>query len=201
MTKNVFRNDEIYKICDFLNNNEVVCVPTDTVFGLCTKIDSIDAYNKLVEIKNRPKDKAFPIMCSDIKQIEKIAYVNEKAKILIDKLMPGPLTIILNKKPNVPYYVTNGKNTIAVRLAATIEIKKIIDYINCPLFMTSANISGYSPCLTVNDVLLQFPNLKAILDGEVQYSYASTIIDCCDDDIKIIRDGPISVKYINDILI
>ena len=67
MTKNVFRNDEIYKICDFLNNNEVVCVPTDTVFGLCTKIDSIDAYNKLVEIKNRPKDKAFPIMCSDIK--------------------------------------------------------------------------------------------------------------------------------------
>ena len=81
-----FEANEVEKIALILKNNGTVSVPTDTVFGICARIDSKEAYNKLVEVKKRPLNKAFPVMCADKEQIKSIAVVNKKAEKLMEVL-------------------------------------------------------------------------------------------------------------------
>lgn len=98
-------------------------MPTDTVFGICARINSEIAHDKLITIKNRSIKKSFPVMCANEEQIKSIAIVNDVAKKLIKSFMPGPITLVLNKNKNLPEYVTNGKDTIAVRMATSETIK------------------------------------------------------------------------------
>ena len=195
----IFSDKDILILADLLNNNEVICVPTDTVYGLCAKTNSYLAYKNLVNIKDRPNNKLFPIMCSDLNQIREIALINDKTEELIKKYMPGPLTVILKIKDNPKNYINLDQDTIAVRLATSPTLKRLIQQIDCPLFMTSANKSGYSPCKNIDEVLKNFSNLKGVLAGNVTYSIPSTIVDCVGDDFKILREGPITVDDINNI--
>ena len=119
-------------------------MPTDTVFGICARINSEIAHDKLITIKNRSIKKSFPVMCANEEQIKSIAIVNDVAKKLIKSFMPGPITLVLNKNKNLPEYVTNGKDTIAVRMANIRNNKKLILELGSPIFMTSANQSGES---------------------------------------------------------
>lgn len=93
-----FDENELDKLAELLKNDEVISVPTDTVYGVCARMNSEKAEQKLRDVKNRPATKAFPIMCKDEEQIKSIAYVNEKAEKIIRAFMPGPITIILKKK-------------------------------------------------------------------------------------------------------
>ncbi len=83
-----YKENEIEELADILKNDGVICVPTDTVYGLCARINSQAAYNKLVAIKKRPVNKAFPIMCADEEQIKNVAIVCEEAEKLIKEFMP-----------------------------------------------------------------------------------------------------------------
>lgn len=87
--------DEAVKI---LNNNEILAFPTETVFGLAIKADSFENFNKLVEVKNRKPNKPFTLMISNINQVKDLIEINDIAKIIISKFMPGPLTLILKAK-------------------------------------------------------------------------------------------------------
>ena len=130
-------------------------------------------------------------MCLNLEQIKKIAIVDKNAEKIIKNFMPGPLTIILKKKKDLDNYITNGKQTIAVRLATSKELEYIIKKINTPLFMTSANISGELPCNNLGEIINTFPDIDAVLEGKVKYNEASTILDCSSSKIMIIREGPI----------
>ena len=191
--------NDISLLADLLDKNEVICVPTDTVYGLCVKTNSFSAYNNLVNIKDRPTNKLFPVMCSDIDQIKDIAIVNDRAEKILEEFMPGPITIILKIKNNPKNYIRLNQDTVAVRLATSSSLKKIIKLVDCPLFMTSANKSGHSPCKNIDEVFNTFPDIKGILEGEIIYFVPSTIIDCVGDDFKIIREGPITCDDINNI--
>ena len=192
----VYSKDEINKLIDILNNDGVISVPTDTVYGICTKISSIKGYKKLLDIKKRPKEKLFPIMCYNKEDINSIAYLNIKAEKIIDNLMPGPITIILRVKDNILKNIES--DTIAVRLAPTEELKKIIKELG-PVFMTSANISGRKTCENIEEIKKECPNLDGILKGKIKFKEASTIVDCTSD-IKILRSGPIDIEKINSVL-
>ena len=72
-----YKQTEITELVTILKNDGVISVPTDTVYGICARI-SKKAHDKLVLVKNRPSDKAFPVMCANIEQIKSIAFVNEK---------------------------------------------------------------------------------------------------------------------------
>ena len=121
-----YKQTEIEKLAEILKNDGVISVPTDTVYGVCARINSKKAHDNLVKAKNRPITKPFPIMCSDEEQIKSIAVVDEKAEKLIKEFMPGPITLILEKRPEVPEYVNNGKTMIAVRMATSEAVKKLI---------------------------------------------------------------------------
>ena len=195
-----YNQNEVEKLVQILKNDGVISVPTDTVFGVCARIDSQIAHDKLMKVKNRPSNKSFPVMCADEKQIKSIAIVNEREEKLIKAFMPGPITLVLKKNENLPQYITNGKNTIAVRMATSEPIKKIILELKSPIFMTSANQSGEKECNNLNEIEKNCPLLDAMMDGNVIFSKGSTIVDCTSKELKILRDGPISIEQINEVI-
>lgn len=195
-----YKTDQINELVKILKNDGVISVPTDTVYGVCARISTKKAYDKLVAIKNRPKEKAFPVMCANIEQIKNIAIVDETAEKIIKAFMPGPLTVVLKKNKEIPDYVTNGKDTIAVRMAPSEALKELINKVESPIFMTSANKSGEPTCNNIDEIEKACPSLDGILEGEVLFSMGSTIIDCTSNEVKILRNGPIMLSGILEIL-
>ena len=195
-----FNEDEVDKLAQILKNDGVISVPTDTVYGICARIDSIEAYNNLIRTKNRPLTKPFPVMCANIEQIKKIAIVDEKSKKIIDKFMPGPITIVLNKQNELQDYITNGKNTIAIRMATSKALEDLIKKTESPIFMSSANKSGEPTCTNLDEIENECPNLDGMMEGTVRFGKGSTIVDCVLKELKILRDGPITIEQIREVL-
>ena len=191
-----YKQSEIEEVATVLKNDGVISVPTDTVYGICARINSSKAYLKLVSVKNRPSTKSFPVMCSDIEQIKSIAIIDENALKLIKAFMPGPITLVLNKRPDVLSYINNAgareTDELAIRMAPTPFLKELIKEVGSPLFLSSANKSGKDVCKSLDEIEIECPTLDGMVMGDVSFGEASTIIDCTDNDIKIQRQGPIS---------
>lgn len=195
-----YRENEIEKLANILEKDGVISIPTDTVYGVCARINSKKAHDKLMKVKNRKKAKIFPIMCANEIQIDKIAVVDEKAKKLIEAFMPGPITIILNKKEDLPKYINNGEKTIAIRMATSKTLENLLIKIDTPIFLSSANQSGKEIATNLEEIEKSCPMIDAILEGKVFWGKASTIIDCTKEEIKILREGPILEEEIRKVL-
>ena len=191
-----YSQEQIDELAKILKNDGVISVPTDTVFGVCARINSKKAYDNLIKVKNRPNTKPFPVMCADLEQIKSIAVVDKKAEKLIKAFMPGPITLVLRKKTEVPDYVSNGRATIAVRMATSKSLKDLIIKTGCPIFMSSANKSGEDTSTTIDEIEKVCPLLDAILEGAVSYGKESTIVDCTLEELRILRNGPISKEEV-----
>ena len=191
-----YKQSEIEEVVTVLKNDGVISVPTDTVYGICARINSSKAYLKLVSVKNRPSTKSFPVMCSDIEQIKSIATLDDNALKLIEAFMPGPITLVLNKRPDVLSYINNAgareTDELAIRMAPTPFLKELIKEVGSPLFLSSANKSGKDVCKSLDEIEIECPTIDGMVMGDVSFGEASTIIDCTDNDIKIQRQGPIS---------
>ena len=187
------------KIINSLISGGILAFPTDTVFGLGCIMDR-KAIEKIYEVKGRSFDKPLPMMCSNLKMIEEVAYVSEKAKKIIDAFVPGPLTLIFKKKENVEDYITQGKKTIGIRVPDDAFILDMIDSLGMPLMVTSANNSGEPSLAKWKDV---YGIMKGKIDGivceDAKGEVSSTIIDVSDD-IKILREGPISLAQIMEVI-
>lgn len=195
-----YKQNEIDELAEILKRDGVISVPTDTVYGVCARINSIKARDKLIITKNRPSNKLFPVMCADEEQIKSIAIVDERVEKLIHAFMPGPITLILAKKREVPEYVNNGGLTIAVRMATSKVLEELIRKVGTPIFMTSANQSGEPICNNLDEIEKSCPTLDGMMEGDVSFGRASTVIDCILDKVKILREGPISMQQIIEIL-
>ena len=191
-----YKQSEIEEVVTVLKSDGVISVPTDTVYGICARINSSKAYLKLVSVKNRPSTKSFPVMCSDIDQIKNIAIIDEKALKLIKAFMPGPITLVLNKRPDVLSYINNAgtreTDELAIRMAPTPFLKELIKEVGSPLFLSSANRSGMDVCRSLDEIEIECPTLDGMVIGDISFGEASTIVDLTGDDIKIQRQGPIS---------
>lgn len=191
-----YKQSEIEEVATVLKNDGVISVPTDTVYGICARINSSKAYLKLVSVKNRPSTKSFPVMCSDIEQIKSIATLDDNALKLIKAFMPGPITLVLNKRSDVLSYINNAgareTDELAIRMAPTSFLKGLIKEVGSPLFLSSANKSGKDVCRSLDEIEEECPTLDGMVIGDISFGEASTIVDLTGDDIKIQRQGPIS---------
>ena len=194
-----YNKNQINELADILKKDGVISVPTDTVYGICARINSEKAYQKLLTVKKRPNTKSFPIMCADEEQI-KIAIVDERTEKLIHAFMPGPITLILKKNNKVPNYINTGKDEIGVRMATSKTLKKLIQKVGSPIFMTSANQTGEAVCTNLDQIEKALPNLDGMMEGEISLNQASTIVNCKLEEIKIERLGPISMEQIIEVL-
>ena len=183
-----YKQTEIEKIVQILKNDGIISIPTDTVYGICARINSKVAHDKLIKAKERPINKSFPVMCENEEQIKSIAIVDPKAEK------------VLRKKEELPNYITNGKDTIAIRMATSKTIEEIINKLGSPIFMTSANQSGKKECTNLEEIEKNCPLLDGMIEGTVIFSKGSTIVDCSSDKIKILREGPITKEQIKNAL-
>ncbi len=188
----LYKVEEIEKVKDDLLNGDIVAFGTDTVFGLACVYDNLEAIKKIYVAKNREPKKALPMMCSNIKMIEEVAFVDDRARKIMNKYMPGAITIIFKKKDIIDDFVTSGLDTIGIRVPDDKFILNLIDMVGKPLLVTSANMS-HEPAL------FKWIDVKEKLDGRIDgvvlkdaIGYmSSTIVDCSKEDIKILREGPI----------
>ena len=195
-----YKQSETDELAEILKRDGVISVPTDTVYGVCARMNSIKAHDNLVMVKNRPDTKLFPVMCADEEQIKSIAIVDEKAEKLIRAFMPGPVTLILKKNPEIPDYVNNGGTTIAVRMATSKALEDLIRKTKSPIFMSSANQSGEPICTNLDEIEKSCPILDGMMEGTVLFGEGSTIIDCTLEEIQILRSGPVSIEQIKEVI-
>lgn len=183
------------KIVGILNNGGVVAFPTDTVYGLAVRYDLKEAILKMKAAKQRPETKPFPMMVASKAQIEKVAVTDARSQRLIDHWMPGALTLIFQKKPEIDDLVTNGFPTIGIRMPDDEFVLEIINRVGVPLLVPSANLSGYPPCTTSEAVLEQLDGrIDAVVLGESGASTSSTVCDTTGNELKILRQGPIRLE-------
>ena len=181
-----------------LNNHQVIAFPTETVFGLGVFYDDKKAYELLNEVKRRKEDKPYTMMLSKVEDIDKYAYVDNKYQKLINKFMPGSLTILVKSKANVPGYVTHDTGVIGIRIPSNKEALDLLNYVKKPLLVPSANRADQSPARTCEEVVAIFGDeVKVVVPGQIESGEPSTIVDLTGPELKVIRKGPIPLEELN----
>ena len=191
-----YSKEEINAVADALQNHKIIALPTDTVYGVGVMYGDLKDLQRLKNAKHRPETKPIPMMVSSIEHMEQVAVVDERVKKIAERFLPGALTLVLKVKDNVPKEYTNGLDTIAVRIPDEPFILKVIDVLNTPLLVTSANQSGAKTALTSDDVFEQLPDIDGIVLGTCRALQASTIVDCTQEKLKILRPGPITLEQL-----
>ena len=190
--------EKLVQALNELNNHQVIAFPTETVFGLGVFYDDQEAYELLNKIKQRREDKPYTMMLSKVEDIDKYAYVDKKYQKLINKFMPGSLTILVRSKDSVPSYVTHNTGIIGIRIPSNKEALELLDYVKKPLLVPSANRADQKPALNEEEVKTIFSDeIKVVIPGQISSGEPSTIIDLTGDEIKLVRKGPIPLEELN----
>lgn len=180
---------------EIITDNGVIAFPTETVYGLGIRSDSFLAYSNIFEAKDRPDNKVLTLMLYDKKDIEKYAIIDEKINRVIDNFMPGALTLVLEKKSNTELY--SDDNTIGIRIPDSDDTLNLLREIELPMYVTSANLSGHPSSTNDSEVLEQLDGrIDAIVMGQAQSCEASTVASIIDGNIKVLREGPITLKQL-----
>lgn len=200
--KDVIKDDELDEIVDIIKRDGIVVFPTETVYGIGGNALSENVIKNIYNIKKRPQEKALNILVKNKEEIKKYAYIsNELEEEIIDKFMPGPITIILKKrKSQIPDLLTGNNDTIGIRIPDNHIVKKILEKCNFPIAAPSANISGKPSSIRLEDIKPDFDGkVDAFIDGgKCKQNISSTIVKVIDGNIKILREGIISIKDINE---
>lgn len=191
-----YSKEEINAVANALQNHKIIALPTDTVYGVGVMYGDLKDLQRLKNAKHRPETKPIPMMVSSIEHMELVAVVDERVKKIAEQFLPGALTLVLKVKDNVPKEYTNGLDTIAIRIPDEPFILRVIDELNTPLLVTSANQSGAKTALTSDDVFEQLPDIDGIVLGTCRALQASTIVDCTQEKLKILRPGPITLEQL-----
>lgn len=181
----------------WIKKNEVVALPTETVYGLAGNARSDDAIARIFEAKGRPSDNPLIVHISDRKQLKGlVSSISPNAEKLMDAFWPGPLTIVLPKGEEVSGKVTAGLSTVAVRMPDHVVALAVIEASGVPLAAPSANLSGKPSPTTADHV---YEDLKGRIPGIVDggstgVGVESTVVECTEDSVIILRPGGITLE-------
>ena len=189
----------IKKAIKYLNKNECVGIPTETVYGLAANAYSSIATAKIFKLKKRPKKNPLIVHYFDLKMLEKDCKINDIFLRLYKEYSPGPISYILKVKKNslISKNVTNNKNTLAVRFPSHKLTRNLLKQLNYPLAAPSANISTKISPVSKKDVKEEFgKKLNMILDGgQSKIGVESTIVSLINKP-KVLRLGGIPKNQI-----
>ena len=193
----------IKKAKQYLDKNDCVAVPTETVYGLAGNAYSDVSVKRIFKLKKRPTNNPLIVHYSDIDKLKNDCVINDNFIKLYNKFSPGPITFILKLKKisKISKFVTNKQNSLAVRFPKHPLFKKLLKSLNYPLAAPSANISTRLSSVKATDVIEEFGSkIKYILDGgKCQIGLESTIINLLGKP-TILRFGGLDVSKIEKIL-
>ena len=171
----------IKKAQKYLDKNNCVGIPTETVYGLAGNAYSDIAVKKIFSLKKRPRNNPLIVHYHNLFQLENDCILNKDFFLLYKKFCPGPLTFILKlkKKSKISKFVTNNKKTLAIRFPKQRLVRKLIKNLDYPLAAPSANISTKLSSVNASDVKEEFgKKVKFVLDGgKCEIGIESTIIN------------------------
>jgi len=178
-----------------VKNGGLVVYPTDTVYGLGCDPFSVRAVKRVFKVKGERKEKPLPILASNIESIEKIAHLNKRARKIAERHWPGPLTLVVPKKPALPNAVTCGLASVGVRIPNHKVSVQLISLCDGLLIGTSANKTGEKPPKTAREANKQLGGqVDIVLDGgPTPLSQESSIVDLTYRKPKMLREGPIKL--------
>lgn len=174
---------------------ELIVFPTDTVYGIGCDPYNGQAVERLHEAKQRSLDKGIPVLVADLANLKRmVAEVPAHALPLIQRFMPGSLTLILPKKSDLPPNLSPNDG-IAIRIPGSAITRNLLQIAGGAIATSSANLSGQPAARTAQEALSQLGEKVAlILDGgNSPQEMASTIVDCRQPVLRLIRLGPISL--------
>tara|TARA_Y100001970_G_scaffold113826_1_gene141940 strand:- start:3473 stop:4402 length:930 start_codon:yes stop_codon:yes gene_type:complete len=187
----------------YLDKNECIAIPTETVYGLAANAYSDTATAKVFKLKKRPKRNPLIVHYNSLKMLKQDCEINDLFNKLYKKFCPGPLTFVLKLKKNskISKNVTNGKKTLAVRFPKKKITKKLLKKLDYPLAAPSANISSKISPVSKKDVIDEFgKKIKFILDGgNSEIGLESTIVSLINKP-EILRLGGTEIIKIKKIL-
>ena len=187
----------------YLNKNECVGIPTETVYGLAANAYSAKATLKIFKLKKRSKKNPLIVHYYNLKMLKNDCELNNNFFKLYKKFCPGPITFVLKlkKKSKISKNVTNNKETLAVRFPKHPNTRRLLKVIKYPLAAPSANISSNISPVSKEDVEDEFgKNIKFILDGgRSKVGLESTIVSLFNKP-QILRLGGIEIKEIKKII-
>jgi L-threonylcarbamoyladenylate synthase len=191
------------RAAELLRAGEIVAVPTETVYGLAANALDAVAVRKIFEAKGRPFIDPLIVHVADLAMAEELAESAPLLGKLAEYFWPGPLTVILKKRANVPDLVTAGEPTVAIRIPAHPVMRELIRRSGLPLAAPSANPFGYVSPTTAGHVRDSL-GAKApfILDGgPCAHGVESTIVNLADPEgVRILRPGPVTLEQLESAL-
>lgn len=193
-----YQKEQIKEVAQAFQDHKILAVPTDTVYGVGVLYGDLKDLERLKHAKHRPETKPIPMMVSNIEQMKQIAQVDRRIEQIASRFLPGALTLVLRVKETVPKAYTNGLDTIAIRIPDEDFLLQVIQELNAPLLVTSANQSGAKTAICSEDVFEQLPNIDGIVLGRCKALQASTIVDCTQEELTILRPGPITLEQLKE---
>ncbi len=177
------------EIVNQIGNGSIAVIPTDTLYGIVTSINHPESVSKIYNIKNRNNTKPLIILISDIEQLKTLGiYPDTKALNEIDKLWPGPNSLIFPTNRNDLEYLHRGSNTLATRLPQPPELRRLIDKTG-PLVAPSANPEGMPPAKNISEARNYFEDkVDLYVDGGEVDKPASRLLIWQNDCFHILRN-------------
>ena len=184
-----------------LKRGEVIVFPTETLYGLGADALNFTAVEKVFQLKGRDADNPFPVLVADRTMLNSlVAEITPLAELLITRFWPGPLTLVLPARPDIPQPLVNRQGGIGVRLSSQPIATELVRLLRRPLTATSANLSGQPGAHTVAEAKNYFAEkISVYLDGgELQSPTGSTVAAIDKNKLNIIRAGDISRQALED---
>jgi L-threonylcarbamoyladenylate synthase len=177
----------------------MILYPTETIYALGVKALDDREVKSLFQLKGREEGKAVSWLVRDIADIQRYAQMDALALTLAERFLPGPLTLVLGARDEVPRSLISPDGTVGFRIssdpAAAQLIASFMDEYDMPLTCTSANVSGLPTLSTPKEILLQFGDrarmIDVVYDGGARSGVSSTVVRVLDGQVTVLREGAI----------
>ena len=184
---------------DFLQKGKVISFATDTVYGVAVDATNPKAVEGLYKLKKRDKNKPIAIFLKNLESAKKLFIFNDLAREVVEKYMPGDITVILKttnyaKKILAKNLNNNDNNFIGFRIIDSYFVQKLFEKYNGILAVSSANEASQNPCISASLVKKNLKNLDLLIAGKKTSKISSTIVKIVDNELTLIRQGKLILK-------
>lgn len=199
----VFFESSIKRSAEILNNDGIVAIPTETVYGLAASAYSKSAVEKIFIAKGRPQDNPLIVHISHLDMLNDITSdFSDIAKKCADAFWPGPFTMVLKRGEKIPKSVSAGLDTVAVRMPSDDIARQVIEASGLPLAAPSANISGAPSPTSATHVLNDLDGkIDAVIMGDdCGVGVESTVVSLCTNPPRLLRPGGVTVEQLKEVI-
>lgn len=184
---------EVLKIVEVLKSGGVIVYPTDTIYAIGCDINSVKAVQRVCQLKGVKPEKAnFSMICRDLSNIAAYAKVSNEVFKVMKRNLPGPFTFILPATSKLPHVMMNRRKTIGIRIPDNYIVMAIVEELGNPILTTSVKTGDDIVEYMTDPELINEAygkSVDVVIDGGYGQNVASTVVDCTDGDIRIVRQG------------